>query len=266
MKKTELLTDLQETSKRNCCGEIEIVYRFPKAVTYSGESTICCAKSYEKLFGLSSKTRVKIVKSIKFGVVDEENEVSELKSGVGEARRHHALLWMKNEFSILCDFLPTSDYTKKDHHLPKCVSKASIFAEYELHFKDLEDKHGQEFKPFSIATFLRLWRENYPYVTVPDHTAFSVCEVCANLHDKILFATKSKDRKMLVELKKLRRIHLQFIAEERLHYREHQRLARDTDDHECICVDGMDQAKLRGPHFAGRGIPKSTSTFYNKIK
>ena len=117
-----------------------------------------------------------------------------------------------------------------------------------------------EFKPYSKSVFEALWLEHFPYVTVPVAMAFSVCDACANLHDKILSATKSKDKLMLLELKKIRREHLKFISEERMMYREHQRLAREEPDkYVCICIDGMDQSKLRSPHFAGRGIPKSAS-------
>ena len=123
----------------------------------------------------------------------------------------------------------------------------------------MEQEYGQEFKPFSKTRFHELWEEHFAYVTVPEHTAFSVCDICANLHDRILSSTKSKDKSMLVELRSLRRMHLKFISGERLTYREHQRLARESpEEYISIVLDGMDQAKLRGPHFAGRGIPKST--------
>jgi hypothetical protein len=167
------------------------------------------------------------------------------------------MLWMKDYFHTLCDILPTTDYTIKNYHLPKCVSKNSIFLEYYDHFKKLEEQYGPEHKPFMRSSFCKLWLSEFPYVTIPQHTAFSVCEHCAALHDRLITATKTHDRPTLLKLKELRRLHLDFVSNERLEYREHQRLAREhPDQYLSLVIDGMDQAKLRGPHFAGGGIPK----------
>ena len=114
--------------------------------------------------------------------------------------------------------------------------------------------------PYSRSTFLNLWKAEFPYVTVPLVTAFSVCYTCAMIHDEVLTATKSKDKSKLNALQKLRRTHLCFIANERLAYREHQQLARDDPENfVSLCLDGMDQAKLCSPHFAGGAMPKGAS-------
>ena len=248
---------LKEDAHRLHDGSLAINYFLPSTTTASAESETCCASAFCSLYGLSPKTRILYAAIVKRSDAVTEAEVSELRTLKGESRRQNTLLWMKNEFEVLCCILPTSDYQKKDHHLPKCVSKLSIYQEYAVTFKGLAEQFGPEYTPFSRSTFQKLWLENFPYVTVPEHFAFSVCEQCADLHDRILFATKSKDRSKLVDLKKLRRIHLDFIAGERLEYREHQRLARESPEtYVSVVVDGMDQAKLRGPHFAGGGIPK----------
>ena len=55
----------------------------------------------------------------------DNKEESEIKTAIGEARRQQTLLWMKEEFELLCDILPTSDYTKKDYvtrKFAKCES------------------------------------------------------------------------------------------------------------------------------------------------
>ena len=72
---------------------------------------------------------------------------------------------------------------------------------------------------------------------------------------------------MLREIQKLRKEHLRFIGGERLCYRSHQCLARDfPEKYVSISVDGMDQAKLRGPHFAGGAIPKGELECVNCLK
>jgi hypothetical protein len=138
------------------------------------------------------------------------------------------------------------------------MSKLSVFEDYKSKFQILYDFHGTtDYQPFSYSAFFKLWKSEFPYVTVPKHQAFSMCEICAQLHDRILLATKQHDRKALLDLKKLRRIHIELIADERLEYREHQRLAiEEPDRFVSMVLDGMDQAKLRGPHFAGGSMPK----------
>ena len=253
---------LREDCVRVSDGNLNVCCMFPASVTVSRNAVQCCAESFCKLYGISSKTRVKLKNFVVEGIAVEENEVSEMKTAKGEARRHNCLLWMQNEFCSLCDILPTADYSAKDYHLPKCVSKISLYAEYCVQMSEEAKEHGPEFKPYSRATFLKLWKQNYPYVTIPVHTAFSVCMTCAMLHDELLTATKSKDKTSLVSLKGLRRTHLNFVSLERLDYRSHQKLARERPDEYCsICIDSMDQAKLRSPHYAGGGLPKSAFEF-----
>ena len=258
-KKALVIEIMKENAVRQQDGSLKLCYRLPNSVTSSGLEELCCTKAFETLHGMSSATRVKYSKYVVRGQVLMEAEASEMRTAKGEARRHWALLWMKNEFEVLCDFLPTSDYTKKDHHLPKCVSKISLYLEYKVHFTEELKIHGPEFRPYSRSTFLNLWKEEFPYVTVPVVTAFSVCFTCAMLHDELLTATKSKDKSKLMALKALRRTHLCFISNERLAYREHQQLARDDpENYVSLCLDGMDQAKLCSPHFAGGAMPKGT--------
>jgi hypothetical protein len=252
---------LTEDSIRDNDGRLKICYNFPEDTTLSGKLESCCAAGFGKLYGMSSKTRVDIAKMVLERAIVVDDEISEMRTAKGEGRRHNTLLWFREEFSVLCDFLPTSEYTNKDHHLPRCVSKKSLFFEYRVHFAELFKEYGPDHKPYSRTVWLLLWKEHYSYVTIPKCFAFSVCSTCANLQDRILSATKSKDKSVLVQLKQLRRIHLGFISKERLQYRENQRLAREyPDKYISICVDGMDQAKLRSPHFAGGGIPKSAYT------
>ena len=109
----------------------------------------------------------------------------------------------------------------------------------------------------ALSGFSRCGKNTTLYVTVPETMAFSVCTVCATLHDRILTVTKSKDKFMLRELKGMRQTHLGFISEERMHYRNHQDLARTYPDlYVSICIDGIDQSKCNVPHWAGNGIPK----------
>ena len=164
---------------------------------------------------------------------------------------------MKTTFHILCDILPTSDYSKKNYHLPKCLTKNAMHNEYWTEFKDKQEEFGDDYKPYHRTTFAKLWLSDFSYVQIPDHMAFSVCSHCAVLHDRLISATKQRDRATQAKIQTLRKLHLRFVAGERLTYREHQMLARDHPDlYECLCVDGMDQAKLRSPHFAGGSIPK----------
>lgn len=256
-KKANVIEILKEDALRLADGSMKICYNLPCEVTTTGGYIRCCSVAFETLYGMSPKTRVKYASYVKVSNAIMDDEFSEMKTARGEARRHWTLLWMKREFEVLCDFLPTSDYTSKDHHLPKCVSKNSLYEEYRVQYLDEEKERGPEFKPYSRSTFTKLWKLEFPYVTIPTHTAFSVCMTCAMLHDELLTATKSKDKSKLVILKALRRTHLGFISKERLSYRQHQELSRDEPDkYLSLCIDGMDQAKLCSPHFAGGALPK----------
>jgi len=258
---TLIVESLKENATANRDGTLTVNYNLPCELTMSGQSEPCCTTAFEKLFAMSSKTRIAFQKLVekREGVLDQSSAEVEDKSCRGEARRHAALLWMKETFHLLCDILPTSDNTDKDYHLPKCVSKTSMFEEYNNAFTLKEVKYGPEFKPYKNSYFYKLWKDNFPYVTVPTVQAFTMCEICAQLHDRLVVAAKSNDREMMRTLKRLRRIHLDHIAEERMEYRQHQELARESPDKfVSIVLDGMDQAKLRGPHFAGGGLPKGT--------
>ena len=271
VRKNYIIETLRESSKRASVRQqtfqnkkLKVNLEIPKECTESNKWEPVCFKGFTKLFALSTKTLSAYKGIVEQGNIAVESQDHESLSAKGEGRRQNTLLWMKDLFHLLCDIMPSPDMSKKDYHLPKCSSKDGIYEEYVLEFLELHAKNdfcgSIEFKPYSKERFEALWLEHFPYVTVPVAMAFSVCDACANLHDKILSATKSKDKLMLLELKKIRREHLKFISEERMMYREHQRLAREEPDkYVCICIDGMDQSKLRSPHFAGRGIPKSAS-------
>ena len=236
---------------------------FPAAVTTQDEPVSCCTVAFCKLYGISTKTKSKYWQIVLRGAEIDQLEQSELRLAKNEGRRHQTLLWMKETFHLLCDILPTTDYSSKNYHLPKCMSKTTIHKEYWTEFKAKKETYGDEnYKPYSRSTFARLWIQEYSYVQIPDHMAFSVCAHCSSLHDRLISATKMRDNVLLKEVQKLRRGHLRFIGGERLTYREHQRLARDfPDEYVSVCVDGMDQAKLRSPHFAGGGVPKGLYLF-----
>ena len=264
-KKAFIVETLREDAKRENNGQLGIQYYLPTLCTSSNVFVPCCAEAFTLLYGVSSKTRIFCARTVEAGECLTEKEESEMKTAIGEARRQQTLLWMKEVFELLCDILPTSDYQKKDYHLPKCVSKASIYEECRAVFKVKEAEYGEEYKPYSRPMFSKLWSLNFSYVTVPEHMAFSVCQICADLHSRILAATKACDRIAMIELQRLRRIHLSFISNERMAYRVNQNLARDEPDkYESLCIDGMDQAKLRGPHFAGGGLPKSAYNLKSK--
>jgi hypothetical protein len=213
-----------------------------------------------KVYGISTKSKAKYWKVVVDGAEVDRLEQSELNLAKNEGRRHQTLLWMKETFHLLCDILPTSDYSKKNYHLPKCMSKKSIHKEYWTEFKAKKALYGDDnFSPYSRSTFAKLWLDEYSYVQIPDHMAFSVCTNCSDLHDRLITATKMRDNATLKEIQNLRKLHLRFVGGERLAYRSHQQLARDhPEQYCCLCIDGMDQAKLRSPHFAGGGIPKGT--------
>jgi len=261
-RRSQILQILTEDSEHVDGGQRKIVYYLPAEVTVSGNAARCCAKSFCSVYGLSSKTRVIIANMVLDRAVIVDDEISEMRTAKGEGRRHTTLLWFKAEFSVLCDILPTSLYTNKDYHLPKCVSKQTMYIEYCVLFHANALEYGPDHRPYSWKVWLSLWQLKYPFVTVPKCFAFSVCSTCATLHDRILTSTKSKDKSKLVQYKEFRRIHLNFVSKERLQYRENQRLAREyPDKFVSLCIDGMDQAKLRSPHFAGGGIPKGKSSF-----
>jgi hypothetical protein len=236
-----------------------ITYRhlFPNEILKASVSDdTCCVNALCKLYGISTKTLTAYKKVIDKGDAIEFEEMSEMRESRGEARKQNTLLWMKAYFHLMCDIIPTEEYTSKNYHLPKCISKISVFQEYKDDFaKKFED--DPQFKPYARSTFSTLWLENFPYVKIPESNGFSVCAHCAEIHDRILFASKSKDKVMLAKLQKIRQSHLDFVRKERLRYREHNMLAIDfPDSYESIVVDGMDQVKAMSPHFAGGALPK----------
>jgi hypothetical protein len=265
-KKGDIVNTFKNDSDKKRDGSLQLRTYFPAGVTSEGSAIICCGTAFCKLYGMSSKTKSAYWKIASIGTELELEEASELKLAKNEGRRQETLLWMKNTFHLLCDILPTSDYSAKNYHLPKCMTKNAIHQEYWEQFnaqRELCDSEViSDFKPYSRPTFAKLWKAEFPYVCVPDHTAFSVCAHCADLHDRFITAIKTRNKELQIQIQDLRKMHLRFVGGERLIYREHQGLARDhPDKFVCLCVDGMDQAKLRGPHFAGGGIPKGVRNF-----
>ncbi len=61
-------------------GIFKVGYMFPAAVTVSKNTVHCCAESFCKLYGISSKTRVKLKNYVIDGIAVEEKEVSEMKT------------------------------------------------------------------------------------------------------------------------------------------------------------------------------------------
>lgn len=248
---------LRSDAEKSSNGELQQRTFFPPLVTGDGQRKSCCTVAFCKLYGISSKTKCAYWKVVVDGAEVEQLEQQELNLAKNEGRRQQTLLWMKQTFHILCDILPTSDYSKKNYHLPKCLTKNAMHNEYWTEFKVKQEEFGEDYKPYHRTTFAKLWLTEFSYVQIPEHMAFSVCEHCAELHDRLISATKQRDRVLQAKIQTLRKLHLRFIGGERLTYREHQTMARDhPDEYECLCIDGMDQAKLRSPHFAGGGIPK----------
>ena len=266
MRTNYLVEYLRESAQRcdddNHTGKVLKTNLFmPNSISSSKKWEPVCSQAFCSIFSLSSKTLVELKKIVEHGQVALGSKNHEALAAKGEARRQNLLLYLKEEFGLLCDFIPCPEMSTKDYHLPKCVSKETIYNEYVIEFtkrhEDYDFCGSNEHLPYSSQRFFALWQEHYPYVTVPETMAFSVCTVCATLHDRILTATKSKDKFMLRELKGMRRTHLGFISEERMHYRNHQDLARKYPDlYVSLCIDGMDQSKCNVPHWAGNGIPK----------
>ena len=208
---------------RNVDGSLRLVTHFPPQVTSDKVAQTCCSTAFCKLYGMSTKTKSAYWKIVLDGCELEKQEEDDLRTSKNEGRRQQTLLWMKNTFHLLCDILPTTDYSSKNYHLPKCMNKKTIHKEYWVEMKELHARDaGDEFKPYSRSTFSKLWLKEFSYVQIPDHFAFSVCAHCANLHDRLITATKSRDKVLLREVQKLRKLHLKFIRGERLTYREHQ--------------------------------------------
>ena len=249
---------IKSNAARRVDGSLDHQCTLPAACTTSGNEMRCCTRAFERLYGVSSATRVKYSKKVIRNEALAEKLPSEASMARGEAARHFTILWMKDMFTNLCDFLPTSGDSSKDYHLPTCVSKAGLYTEYVEDFNEKKERYGDDYTPYSLTGFTKIWDDEFPYVTIPRTKAFAVCSSCSELCDKILSATKAHNRALLKELKEVRMLHLGFIAKERLAYREHQQRARELPDaYVSLSMDGMDQAKMKSPHFAGNAIPKS---------
>jgi len=134
------------------------------------------------------------------------------------------------------------------------MSKQSMHADYK-HYCDT--RAGGTVKSVSYPHWCFLWRKHFDYVAIPDHQAFSVCTICAQIHDRLLRSTKQHDDAMIQRLAKIRIKHINHVHEERLKYAEHQMKARlYPEKYACVVIDGMDQAKLCLPHFHGGAFPK----------
>ena len=270
--KSLAIETLVQDSERQNDGSLQVVYRIPESVTKDNKSIVCCTTCFSSFTGFSSATRVKLQNT-----VEEQNSFAVLSSTStpdgsagplttrcsesGDSRLMHCRVWMNGRFELLCNILPTSNDTAKDFHLPTCISKQSLYEEYKYAVQKMKTNHFHG--PFSLSHFFRVWRDHFSYVTVPEHQSFSVCESCAQLHDRILIALKSHNEEALVQLCRLRTSHLKLVSQERGGYAWRQQFCIENPDKGVSwAIDGFDQAKSNIPHFAGGAFPKGELYFF----
>ena len=98
---------------------------------------------------------LEILNLLEHGEVALGSKNHEKLQAKGEARRQNLLLYLEEEFGLLCDFIPCPEMSKKDYHLPKCVSKETIYNEYVIEFTRRHEEYdfcdSNEHLPYSYG-------------------------------------------------------------------------------------------------------------------
>ena len=89
-----------------------------------------CQKAFEFLYDISHETKLKIVREVLEGVVDEYKRVRKIihsESGEDAVR-----VWLKDFFESHCDIMPMCEnqHGSTDRHLPSSFSKKLIWEKY----------------------------------------------------------------------------------------------------------------------------------------
>ncbi len=130
-----------------------------------------------------------------------------------------------------------------EYHLP-FFRKRDVYTEFSREFAILNGGKS----PPSIPYFFKVWRHECSKIKVRRITRFSKCEECENLRAKLTEAVKNS--LPVDDIKRRRRLHLEFIKRERLEYKKKRDEAIiEPDSYLSIIVDGADQSAFGLPHF-----------------
>ncbi|KAJ8299830.1 hypothetical protein KUTeg_022577 [Tegillarca granosa] len=125
-------------------------------------------------------------------------------------------------------------------HLPPCLTKGSVYMMY------TEEMTEKGIKIISISHFYLLWRKCLNFISIPQQSTFSKCDICTQIKTKL---SSTKDKAIRAALQKLRHNHLRKQSLERRKYHKHAMKARlYPEKYVSIIIDGMDQKKTQIPH------------------
>ncbi|KAJ8321339.1 hypothetical protein KUTeg_001109 [Tegillarca granosa] len=84
-------------------------------------------------------------------------------------------------------------------HLPPCLTKGSVYMMY------TEEMTEKGIKIISISHFYLLWRKCLNFISIPQQSTFSKCDICTQIKTKL---SSTKDKAIRAALQKLRHNHL----------------------------------------------------------
>lgn len=155
-----------------------------------------------------------------------------------------AYYWLSNFFDLVGDRPPNRDNKVQ---LPGIYEKVNVYTMYRHHL--IEKYNGDEHNVLSKSSFLRIWKNIYPNVTI---TKFCVvtgkCNSCHLLYNRKEYF---RNQKQLEAIKYFSSIHKITIQLERGLYVKKRQLAQDfPHKYMSLIIDGMSQDHCELPYCA----------------
>jgi hypothetical protein len=157
-----------------------------------------------------------------------------------------AYKWLTQFFELVGDKAPNRDNKVQ---LPGIYTKSSIYDIYVHHVTTLFT--GDEHEPLSKSSFLEIWKNVYPNVTLTKFCQVSgKCSTCHWLYER---QEVFKSEKELEAIKYFASIHKVLIQMERSVYMRKRQLAQERPDlYMSVIIDGMSQDHCILPFLANK--------------
>ncbi|CAG2253456.1 unnamed protein product [Mytilus edulis] len=206
------------------------VYDQPDAdVTLAVDGKAVCVEGWRKVY-FFIKRKVVEYETVTF----EDPRTGQLYSSQKLLGAHQFLTEYAKQFG---EDQPDSS----DVHLPSCVTKASVYEDYQLQCQTNS-------KPYiKISRFYEMWISEFQHVKLRKFQTFTQCIECTNFKTALLKKPSKEEKKKIIEMRTAH-LDLQRLCRQK-YYKHNNKAQEDPDQYLSLIIDGMDQAKTNLPRF-----------------
>ena len=129
-----------------------------------------CQKAWLRLYGFSNN-KISRLQLLYFSGSTRPDHGNRNSSRLSD-KTAEAVSFMQLFFEENCDKMPNPAGNRDAWHLPFTTTKAEVHTKYQGFFKS---RDYDEADLLSLQHFCRLWREQFPHVTIPERNRFKQC-------------------------------------------------------------------------------------------